>query len=90
MTFLPTIWAGTLSVGLSVLVLVLGILFTTLHVGRLAHSAIGIAMALFSLMAISSGVDSIAVHDERSILVFASVAVGAASLIFLVYKLFSK
>lgn len=90
MQILPTIWAGSLSAGLSVLALVLLVIF----IAAAGHSVIrlvsGIAAAFVSVVVLSSGIDSIVVHDERALLVFAAVAIGAGTLVFLAVKAISR
>lgn len=90
MHILPTVWAGSLSAGLSVLALMLVIIF----IAAAGHSAVrlisGIAAALVSLVVLSAGIDSIAVHGERALLVFAAVTVGAGVSVFLAVKAISR
>jgi hypothetical protein len=90
MQILPTIWAGSLSVGLSILALMLVVIFITAAKHRVVRLISGIAAAFVSLVVLSSGIDSVIIHDERALLVFTAIAVGAGTLVFLVVKLAMK
>lgn len=90
MEILPTIWAGSLSAGLSVLALMLVVVFIIAAGHSVVRLISGIAAAFVSVVVLSSGIDSVVVHDERALLVFAAIAVGAGALIFLVAKLIMK
>lgn len=87
MQIVPTIWAGTLSVGLSVVAVLLCVLYMVTATGsRILHIALGVATILVTLVVLSSGVDSILVHHERSLLVFAGIALALAASVVVIVK----
>lgn len=89
MHILPTIWAGSLSAGLSILALVLVVVFIAAPGHSVVRLISGIAAGFVSLVALSSGIDGVVIHGERALLVFAALAVGAGILGFLAVKAIS-
>lgn len=85
MELLPTIWAGTLAVILSVVVLALLSAYFTAPAGR-ARTVVMAATILLGVVTITAGVDSIAVHGERSMLVFTAVGVGIVAILLVIGK----
>ena len=90
MTILPTIWAGALSAGLSLAALALLIAHLTVFAKGVPHVISGVVAVFISVVVLSSGIDSILVHHERAIAVFAGLVIGAGVLILIPVKAFLR
>jgi hypothetical protein len=91
MQLLPTVWAGGLSMGVSALAALLCVLYlASATSNRILHIGLGLATVLASLIVLSSGIDSIVVHHERAVLVFAGIAVAVTAIILVIVKAVSR